>query len=238
MPAALAAAVASSGQSTLAQVMAPGIAGASGERKRVLKAIASRGPSALLDESIGGELVAACGRVVGGLLTRDDLDDVRPAIVPTAEAPLRGPARRAAFIPWASAGASSSRVQIVAAADHRGLLAVACYERGEDGVTVDTLDLLAPATAAPVLRGQPRVKPGQPSPAAAPVALVRTATEGAFDVAIGIASDSDSEAALRASLDDWSNEANALEPQPSYAGHGTLLGVMRTRGGAVLVTRR
>jgi len=237
LPAALAAALASSGQATLAQAMAPAVAAANGERKRVLKLIAQRGPSAMLDESIAGELVASCGRIVGGLLTRDDLDAVMPAITPTTEVALRGPARRAAFVPW-SAGAASSRVQIVAAVDYRGLLAVACYERGEDGVTVDALDLLAPGTAAPVLRGQTRVKPGEPCPAAAPLSLVRTAGEGSFDVALGVASDSDGEPSLRAALDQWSDEADAIDVRPPYQGNGSLIGVMRTGDSAILIARR
>jgi gamma-glutamyltranspeptidase/glutathione hydrolase len=244
LPAALVAAHASSGSATLAQVMAPAIAAAHGARKDVLKRVAQRGPSALSEERFAGEVVAVCGRVAGGLVTRDDLEAVLPQILPTTEDPLRGPARLAAFVPWLERGegeghpANASRVQAVAAADHRGLLAVACYELAEDGVAIDALELLAPFTASPVLRGETRVKPGAPSPAAAPIALVRTASEGALDVALAVAGDADGEGALRAALHAWSAEPlEALTPRPPYAGAGTLLGVTKTKRGATLIAR-
>jgi gamma-glutamyltranspeptidase/glutathione hydrolase len=243
LPAALVAAHASSGAATLAQVMAPALATAKGPRRDLLKRIAQRGPSTLADDSVGSEIVALCGRVVGGLLTRDDLDAILPAIVPASEVALRGPARHAAFVPWseeanAESGVSAAHVHVVAAADHRGLLAVACYERSEVGVAIDALELIAPFTATPVLRGKTRVSPGALLPAAAPIALVRTASEAALDVAIAIAHDADGEKNLRETLDVWSSETDALDARPPYGGTGALYGVVRTRGGAALVTRR
>jgi hypothetical protein len=240
LPAALAAALASSGASTLAQVMAPAIAQASGARKEVLRKIAQRGPSALLDESIAGELIAACGRIAGGVLSRDDMEDVLPVIIPAHEEALAGSARLAARVPWraeARDSALGSHVHVVAATDHRGLVAVACYERPDDGVVVDALALVAPFTASPVLRGQPRVRPGVPVPAAAPIALVRTVTEAALDVAIAIALDPGGERALDEALDAWSTDAELLAP-PYGGGRGALIGVLKTKGGASLLTRR
>jgi len=239
LAAALAAAVASSGASTLAQVLAPAIASSQGPRRELLKKIAQRGPSALLGEDIAGELVAACGRVAGGVLTRDDLDAVLPAIVPADEVPLPGPARRmASFAPWRRpSGAQplgAGYVEVVAATDHRGLVAVACYERRDDGVLIEPLGLLAPLVASPVLRGEPRVRPGVPVEAAAPIALVRT--EGAFDVAVGIGRDGGGEAQLVAMLDVWGADETA--PSPAYAGGGALVGVLTTKGGATLLARR
>src|SRR5580704_7019434 len=52
LPAALAAAIASSGALTLAQVMAPAVAQASGARKDLLRKIAQRGPAALAAEAV------------------------------------------------------------------------------------------------------------------------------------------------------------------------------------------
>ena len=178
LPAALAAALASSGALTLAQVMAPAIAQAEGARKDLLRRIAQHGPSAIAAEGIAGELIAVCGRVAGGLLTRDDLEAVLPVIVP-AEGRLAGLPRRAsaAFVPWREAAVPAARsepslsgahVQVVAAVDHRGLVAVACYERHDDGILIESLGLVAPFTASPVLRGKPRVRPGTPVPAGRP----------------------------------------------------------------------
>jgi gamma-glutamyltranspeptidase/glutathione hydrolase len=245
LPAALAAAVASSGQLTLAQVMAPAIAMAEGPRRDLLRKIAQRGPSMLAAEAIAGELIAVCGRIAGGLLTRDDLDAILPAILPVHEAALEGPARQAAFIPWRQAALSGTRSEaplpgghthVVAAFDHRGLVAVACYERPEEGVTVEPLGLVAPFTASPVLRGETRVGPGTPAAAAAPLALVRTTTESAIDAALAIAGDPDAERVLGEMLDVWSRDAD--QPAPAYDRQGTLLGVMRTKNAVSLLARR
>jgi hypothetical protein len=243
-PAALAAALASSGAMTLAQAMAPAVAGARGERKALLRTIAQRGPSALAAEAVAGEIVAVCGRVAGGLLTRDDLDEILPAIEPVEERALRGPARRAAFIPWRESAVAtrtdpelpSANVHVVGAVDHRGLVAVGCYERPDDGVAIEALGLVAPFAASPVLRGQTRVRPGTVCPAAAPIALVRTAEDAALDMALAIAGDPRGEHALGESLDAWSEEAGELTP--SYTGPGALIGLIRTKGAVSLLARR
>jgi hypothetical protein len=244
LPAALAAAIASSGAMTLNQVLAPAIAQASGARKDLLRKIAQRGPSVLASEPIAGEIVAVCGRIAGGLVTRDDLDSILPVIVPAEEIALEGAARRAAFIPWREAALArrsepslpGAYVHIVAAVDHRGLVAVACYERPEDGVTIEPLGLVAPFAASPVLRSEPRVKPGTPTPTAAPIALVRTSEGAALDMALAVSGDPDGEHALGLALDAWSKEADVLAP--AYNGKGALIGLIRTTGGASLLARR
>ena len=247
LPAALAAALASSGAMTLAQVMAPAIAGASPARKEVLRAIAQRGASALSAEAIAGEIIAVCGRIAGGVLTRDDMEAVMPAIIAVQEVALPGPTRRAAVVPWREAtlvpgraepapSIPATHVHVVAAADHRGLLAVACYERPDEGVAIEGLGLVAPFTASPVLRGQTRVRPGVPVPAAAPIALVRTVTEAALDVALSITGDPEGESALGELLDAWSREPDALAP--TYLGAGALIGLIKGKGGASLLARR
>jgi hypothetical protein len=245
LAAALAAAVASSGQLTLAQVMAPAIAMADGPRKDLLRKIAQRGPSAIAAEAIAGELIAVCGRIAGGLLTRDDLEAILPAIVAAREVPFEGSVRQVAFVPWREAALSGARseaalpgahVHVVAASDHKGLVAVACYERPEEGVTVEPLGLVAPFTASPVLRGQTRVAPGTPAAAAAPLALVRTTTESAIDMALAIACDPDAERALGDALALWSKDADQLAP--AYERQGTLIGVMRTKNAVSLLARR
>jgi hypothetical protein len=246
LPAALAAALASSGQMTLNQVLAPAIAEApTGPRKDLLRKIARQGPSALVAEDTAGEIVAVCGRIAGGLVTRDDLDAIMPAIVAVEERVLRGSARRAAFIPWreeatldqSEPSLPGDNVQVVAAIDHRGLVAVACYQRPERGVAIDSLGLVAPFTASPVLRGETRVRPGTPVPAAAPIALVRTVTEAALDMAIALAGDPDSERALGEALHAWSAEGEDAW-SPSYAGSGLLIGVARSGSNVSALSRR
>jgi gamma-glutamyltranspeptidase/glutathione hydrolase len=246
LPAALAAALASSGSSTLAQVMAPAVAAASGPRKDLLRKLAQRGPSVLAhDSGVVDELIAVCGRLAGGLLTRDDLDAILPSIAASEELRLPGPARVAAFVPERASALlgeepttlSAPHVEVVAAADYRGgLLAVACYERPDDGVTIDALGLVAPVKASPVLRGQTRVPPGALVQAAAPMALVRNASEASLDVALAVARDANGERTLGDALAAWSNDE--AQGSPGYDGTGSLVGVFRTKGGASLLTRR
>jgi hypothetical protein len=233
LPAALAAALASSGALTLAQVMAPAIALADGPRKDVLKRIAQRGPAAIGSESVAGELIAACGRIAGGLLTRDDLDAALPVIVPARELSFGDSTRHGAFVPWREAAIAGKRseaslpgaqVHVIAAVDRRGLVAAACYERSDDGVPVEGLGLVAPFTSSPVLRGKTRVRPGTPTVAAAPLALLRSTPESPLDLAIAIACDPDSEHALGRVLDAWSDGPAQLAP--AYDGPGMLIGVL------------
>jgi hypothetical protein len=239
LPAALAAALATSGASTLAQVMAPAIAIASEARKAVLKRIAQRGPAALVDDPIASELVAAGGRLAGGVLTKEDLDALRPAVVACNLHALAA-GRRASIAPWRVAGIlgdgdgapiDASRARVVAVADAKGLLAIACYEVHDDGVDVPELGLRAPFTAEPVLRGQTRVRPGEPRPAAAPIALAEH--EGVLDVALAITGVTTAERALGDLLTRLSGEA--LEASHAPVGGGTVIGVVRSRAGARLL---
>jgi gamma-glutamyltranspeptidase/glutathione hydrolase len=234
LPAALAAAQATAGSATLAQVMAPALALADGERRDVLRRIARRGAGAMSDDAIADELVAVCGRIAGGLLTREDLESVLPTIVSAtdrAEAPDSPNARRVVGMPWAaSVGVGNPRVHVVAACDYRGLLAIACYERHEDGVVIEALSLVAPLLASPVLRGEERVRPTSPIDAAAPIAVASVAGEGLPDTAFGIACDAQGDAVLSEVLAAWTPDGTSM---PAYAGPGTLVGVVKGRDGAV-----
>jgi hypothetical protein len=88
-------------------------------------------------------------------------------------------------VPWRQGVAEGAATHVVAVADGRGLVAVACYEVPVDGVTLAALGLLAPAFATPVMRGQARVRPGDPRHAAAPIAL--RARRGVVETAMGLA---------------------------------------------------
>ncbi len=210
LPAALATALASFGKATAAQVAAAGITLAAGvpERKAVLVRLAQRGPSALADAQIAVELVAATGRTAGGVVTTEDLEDLRPGI--DACATFTHDARRFAVVPWGSAGVrdpsaaapSGAAIHAVLAADMRGVLAVACYEvpAPEEGALVEALGLVAPLLAAPVLRGKPRVRPGDPVASAAPMALSSLLDVDAVDVALAAVRAAGAEGSLGAIL--------------------------------------
>jgi hypothetical protein len=197
LPAALATALASLGTVTLLRAAGPAIARAracSVERAGLIQAFARRGAPSLADHAVAAELLAAGGRAARGLLTEEDLVGVRPVVVRCHERTL-GPSG-VLTVPWRVAFGDATNVQVVAAADGRGMLAIACYETREDGVAVPALGVVAPPTAAPVMRGHKRVSPGEPRPAAAPIAL--TARRGIVELAVGIAAAADAERSLDA----------------------------------------
>jgi hypothetical protein len=200
LPAALATALASLGVMTLLRAAGPALARArsrSPERAQLLGAIARRGAPALAEDSIASELAAVAGRAARGLLTPDDLAAVRPVLVRCDERTLGlSGALRA---PWrGEADPEASATHVVAAIDARGLAAVACYEVTIEGVAVPALGLVAPRCASPVLRGKPRVPPGEARPAAAPIAL--RARRGIVDLALGVAAVANADEALDAVL--------------------------------------
>jgi gamma-glutamyltranspeptidase/glutathione hydrolase len=198
LPAALASLIASLGSATQLRVAGAAIERArarSAERARILEAFARRGAAALAEDDVVSELTAAAGRAVHGLLTREDLACVRPVIVSYDDRMLEPSGVLTA--PWRGpAPADGSWTHVVAAADARGLLAVACYEAPLEGLAVPGLGLVAPPFATPVLRGEVRVRPGEPCSAAAPIAL--RMLHGIADLAFGIAEASAADAALDA----------------------------------------
>lgn len=235
LPAALAVAHASLGSATLLRVARPAIERArvvAPERARVVEAFARRGAAAVTDEAIAFELTAVAGRAASGLLTREDLAGVRPGLAAWDERALG--ASGVLRVPWRGEGrgVGGSATHVVAAADGRGMVAVGCYEVPLDGVAVPALGLVAPFFAAPVRRGEPRVRPGEPRPAAAPIAL--RARRGLVDLALGIAQADDADAALDrvlAALDQAPTVAEAL----AASGGGRAIAVVRTREAALTV---
>jgi len=96
-----------------------------------------------------------------------------------------------------------ARVRAVCAVDRNGTFAIGCWDEPTDGLLIPDLGLRAPFFAEPVRRGQTRVRPGDPRPAAGPAALLGTAAspEIAF-AAFGAADAYDVLAQAIAGLDD------------------------------------
>jgi gamma-glutamyltranspeptidase/glutathione hydrolase len=186
MPSALATALAMLGTATLAQAAraaAKQASAASPERAAVLKALARHGAPALSTEPVATEIVHAAGRAARGLLTVADLAAPRPDVVRRQERELTPRGLFAA--PWAAEGENGSTTHVVIAADGRGMVAAAAYEDVSEGLAIPALGLIAPRFAAPVMRGQVRVRPGQPLPACAPVVL--RVEGGVVDLGLGVA---------------------------------------------------
>lgn len=167
LPAALFSALATFGTATQSAVSGGAVAMArelSPERARVLDRLARLGPRGFLEFTEA--LMAATGKMTGGLLTAEDL-----TLVPTIEACTRDAEATLAFAPWSDEEAEA-RSEIVTAIDGRGTVAIAAYETHEIGVPIPELGLLAPGYAAPVRRGERRVAPGVPCGIPAAIALV------------------------------------------------------------------
>jgi hypothetical protein len=224
LPAALATVLAALGATTLQRVAAPAVEWArarSPERADVLRRFAQRGAAAMTDDALVGELAAVAGRAAGGMLTLDDLVAVRPTLV-SCDEPSLAPSG-ILRIPWRQGAPQGAATHVVAVADGRGLVAIACYEVPGDGVAIASLGLSAPAFASPVMRGEARVRPGEPRTAAAPIAL--RAHRGVVDLAMGLAQTEDPELHLEALLAHL-DEAGAL-----------LTALRAARGRPVAITR-
>lgn len=66
-------------------------------------------------------------------------------------------------------------MKVLASVDKRGVFAAAAYSLTTNGVAIDELELEAPASAMPVMRGVTRIAPGCPIPFPMPIAVQMTA---------------------------------------------------------------
>ncbi len=233
LPAGLVAALAAGGDASLAQVMGPAVELAKGSpRRAVLQSLLARGAVAMSEGAILSELLQAANRVAGGILTRQDLEDM----LPESDACIvhKVDARGIFSVPWGSGavfpgstdeGPDARWVHSVLAVDRRGLFAMACFEEPMDALSLPELGLGAPLLATPVRRGEPRVKPGTAIGAAFPGAMVERS--GAVDIALSVAGSVRGEAEVRGLL------ARVLSDEPvGAATSGRLLGITATRSAA------
>jgi gamma-glutamyltranspeptidase/glutathione hydrolase len=196
--------LASAGSLTLAQALSPALERAKGPCAFVLERIVRQGASAMSAPQIADALIESAGRVAGGLLTRDDLEKVRPSLMACDRKTIG--AIDVAACPWGARAlfdadadpVDGGATEIVAAGDVHGLTAIACFDAPEEGTSVEALGLKAPWRAAPVRRGLTRVRPGEPRAAAAPIALCLRGA--ALEHALGVAARDDAERALAALL--------------------------------------
>lgn len=174
--AAIAVAHAHDGALSLTELCRPAIAMArrrgADARASFLSRFARLGAAALRDSVVARALVAAAGRVPGGLLTEEDLNAVRPGTEAPREIVTEG-ARRILVPPWQGLlGAPGRRSEIIVAGDRRKVLAILCYTPDEGGVRVPELGLTLSRDAVPVMRGIPRTSPGTPCPVPKPLAIL------------------------------------------------------------------
>lgn len=182
LPAAVATALSMFGTVTLRRVCEPALDALTRDHPRrvVLAAYAREGASAFAKDAIADALTSLAGRFAAGLLTREDLRAVR---APAIACRVRD---RLAMAPVDDGGeVSTASCHAVTVADQRGAVVAACYEAVNDGLAFDTLGLVAPLRAEPVMRGRRRKDPGATLPCATTIALLDTADDARFDAAIG-----------------------------------------------------
>jgi hypothetical protein len=187
----------------------------------------------LTEGAIGAELLAVAGRAAGGLLTEDDLSSARPGLRRCDDESVDS--HDMWTPPWRpEAALDASRTHIVAAVDARGLMAVACYEVHEEGLAVPALGMIAPRFAEPVMRGRPRIAPGEPRPAAAPIGL--RWHHGQFDFALGVGCHAAAEGLFQGIVA-MLEESRTLDQALPATSEGRIAGVFRYGDSARALTR-
>lgn len=160
---------------SLRTLIAPGVqaaerAGAE-KRARFLDRLAQVGAAALSEPAFKRALLQVAGTAEGGVLTPSDLESGEDIDQPAEE--RRVDDATWVVTPWADVAPESSpdRGAGVCAADIHGVIAALSYRICDVGTLVPDLELIAPHSAVPVMRGVPRVSPGTRLAAAAPMAL-------------------------------------------------------------------
>jgi hypothetical protein len=188
-------------------------------RREVLAALARGGPSVLSHEPFADALVAVAGRMAGGSLTAEDLGEVR---APALACDTDGGIARAPFAVREDGDTIDSRsCHAVCATDHRGGIAIACYEIATDGFELAALGVVAPLRADPVMRGKRRTDPGAALPCASSIFLAHS-TDDRWDIAAGFGDSSRVAGCVSALAKGELLEAALRERSPSC-------GVIRTK---------
>ncbi len=150
-----------------------------------LKLFAHRGGSLLVGTAIGEYMQSAGGRLAGGVVTADDLARATTEVHALSPALIEGETWLHTA-PWGEPGEENlAHAHVVAAVDGRGTFAVATFEDRQDGVYVEDLGMHLPGLAVPVMRGVPRVRPGEVLGSRAPQGIV--VRDGVSCMALGLA---------------------------------------------------
>ena len=189
------------------------------ERGGVIERFGRRGPAALGDAVVARALVATAGRASGGLLSEEDLAEVRPESAVPRQGEF-GASRRALVVPWPAPEAPQRVTEFIAAVDAAGVMVALSYAPDDDGLAVPELGLTLCRDAVVVRRGIPRVAPGEPLPCPAPIAI--GLDDHVAFIALGIRAKTPLDVAKLAPA--WSNRAAAagkLLSAASEAASGT-----------------
>jgi gamma-glutamyltranspeptidase/glutathione hydrolase len=226
LPAALSLAHAGRGVRTRTALVRAGVAAAQAlgkvddARIEALRAFGREGAAILLGGPIQEALLGQAARSLGGLLTREDLEALRPSDGKALT--LDAQARRWAIAPWAEGlraglgattfaepAVSGGEIAIVAASDARGAVAIASVFVPSMSIHLGEMGLSVPPLARPVMRGVERVAPGSALPMAAPIGIAwpKHGAPGAVDLALGLGGGGAVETAFAALAEAASREA-------------------------------
>jgi len=236
LPLALVLAHAGRGTRTLTELAQIAVASAASagvgndQREQWVRAFGREGAS-FLRGTIRDVMLAAAARSLGGLLTQEDFDQVRPAV--TNAAPLDVEARRWSFAPWAnrllaSLGSESEALldaqaepgehAVLATVDIHGAIALASIAIAASSLPLASTGLAAPLLARPVMRGVQREPAGAPLPSAAPIGIGRR--DATVDLAVGVGGSSDVEK-------DFADRVRSCsKPLATLDGIGSICGVV------------
>ena len=144
-------------------------------RAELMRVVRGLGAQAFSDPAFVRPMLHVAGPSEGGLLTSPDFAVVPPDIDVQAVA---HPSDEAWFeTPWAAEygeegpASPDGNQYVVIAIDSRGVAAAASFLRTREGVAFDAIELTAPRSARPVLRGVTRVGPGERLPAPCSMAV-------------------------------------------------------------------
>ncbi|HEY6080119.1 MAG TPA: hypothetical protein VIW29_15000 [Polyangiaceae bacterium] len=159
-------------QATLGRLVQAGVALArergAERRAAVLTRVGQVGALAFSEPEVSRMLVRAFGPPAGGLVTPADFAHPQALDLPAVRLEQNG--ATVLIAPWADeAKVAPARGVVVTAMDINGLFAAVSFDSLPEALPVEELELSCPLLAAPTLRGVPRVAPGTPLPAAAPV---------------------------------------------------------------------
>lgn len=144
--------------------------GGASRRAALLTRIKELGARTFVDPSIHRHLLHLAAPAQGGQLGAKDFEPLNVIDVPTVvsnSTEMAAPSGQTYVdFPWSRATAPRPNCEpgYISAVDRRGMGVLICYERTVSGAEVEELDLLAPLSAIPTLRGVSRVPPGQVLP--------------------------------------------------------------------------
>jgi len=187
-------------------------------RAALIRRVASVGPVALREPSFSRPLLDVAGRAQGGNLTIEDLEQAAAVVGRPIEH------HRLLLLPRETQSVAPIELQslIACACDTSGVLGVIHIGLDPKPIELDELQIAAPRMAVPVMRGVPRITPGKPVLAPAPIAI--SVDSGLPQAAIGFESSRDliealsDEQRVGLEFDEWlRDQARALAARSAIA---------------------